>query len=103
MSIETTVFDFGNALGFFSRRKAAEQLAVYGAVSAESIEAHLFAGRLEDDFDSARLTAREFRDHVRGRFGLRCDYPQFDAANSDMVTPNVAIAGRPAHLARGCR
>jgi HAD superfamily hydrolase (TIGR01509 family) len=60
----------------------------------------VFAGQLEDDFESARLTAREFRDHVRGRFGLVCDDPQFDAAYSDMFTPNAAVAGLAALLAR---
>jgi putative hydrolase of the HAD superfamily len=103
MSIRRIVFDFGNVLGFFSRRKAAEQLAVYGAASAESIEAHVFAGRLEEDFESGRLTAREFRDHVRERFNLRCDDSQFDAAYADMFTPNVDVAGIAALVARRSR
>ena len=56
MSITTVVFDFGNVLGLFSHRKAAEQLAAYTGASAEAIQAYLFGGQLEDDYEAGRLS-----------------------------------------------
>ena len=37
MNLSTIVFDFGNVLGFFSHRRAAEQLAAYTDASPEAI------------------------------------------------------------------
>ena len=43
MGISTVVLDFGNVLGFFSHRKAAEQLAAYGKnLTTDEVVAFLF-------------------------------------------------------------
>ncbi|HEY7153165.1 MAG TPA: hypothetical protein VH575_04315, partial [Gemmataceae bacterium] len=72
MSITTLVFDFGNVLGFFSHRKAAEQLAVYSPLSADEILTHYLDSQLEDDFESGRLSLAAFRDIVRQRCRVTC-------------------------------
>jgi putative hydrolase of the HAD superfamily len=91
MNITTVVFDFGNVLGFFSHRKAAEQLAAYTDSSAESIQAYLFGGQLENDYEAGKLTTPVFRGMVRERFHLRCTDDQFDWAFSEMFEPNPPI------------
>ena len=98
MSVSTVVFDFGNVLGFFSHRRAAEQLAAYTDAAPEAIQAYLFGGRLEDDFESGRLSAEVFRGMVRETFHLRCDDARFDAAFGDMFSPNPEACPLPALL-----
>jgi glucose-1-phosphatase len=88
MSVSTIVFDFGNVLGFFSHRRAAEQLAAYSDAAPEAIQAYLFGGKLEEDFECGRMSAEVFRGLVRETFRLRCDDAQLDAAYSDMFFPN---------------
>jgi putative hydrolase of the HAD superfamily len=100
MSITTVVFDFGNVLGFFSHRKAAEQLAAYSAASPESLQAYLFGGKLEEDFESGCITPEAFRGLVRETFRLSCTDAQFDAAFADMFAPNPDVCPLPALLAR---
>jgi glucose-1-phosphatase len=99
MGVTTIVFDFGNVLGFFSHRKSAEQLAAYTTASPESIQAYLYGGRLEEDFESGRVSPEVFRALVRETFHLTCDDAQFDAAYNDMFTPNPDVCPLPAELA----
>ena len=99
MGVTTIVFDFGNVLGFFSHRKSAEQLAAYTTASPESIQAYLYGGTLEDDFDSGRVRPEVYRGLVRETFHLTCDDVQFDAALADMFTPNPDVCPLPALLA----
>jgi HAD superfamily hydrolase (TIGR01509 family) len=89
----TLVFDFGNVLGFFSHRKAAEQLAVYSPLSAEAILRRYLDPRLEEDFESGRLSLPAFRELVRQRCQVTCDDAQLDLAIADMFTPNKAVCG----------
>ncbi|MHB1426370.1 MAG: HAD family hydrolase [Gemmataceae bacterium] len=92
MNITTIVFDFGNVLGFFSHRKAAEQLAAYSPLSAEEILDHyLLDDELEDDFESGRMSGAEFRALVRQRCRLTCSDAQLDFAIADMFAPNDEV------------
>jgi putative hydrolase of the HAD superfamily len=103
MSVSTVVFDFGNVLGFFSHHKAAVQLAAYSDAAPAVIQAHLFGGELEDDFESGRMSAHAFRGLLREAFGLRCDDREFDAAFADMFSPNFDVCPIPALLKPRCR
>jgi HAD superfamily hydrolase (TIGR01509 family) len=91
MSITTIVFDFGNVLGFFSHRKAAEQLAVYSPLSADDILNRYLDPRLEDDFESGRMSLPAFRQLVRQRCRVTCSDEQLDLAIADMFTPNEEV------------
>jgi putative hydrolase of the HAD superfamily len=91
MSITTVVFDFGNVLGFFSHRRAAEQLAVYGDVAPEAIQAHLFGGNLEDEYESGRVSTRALIAQVRERFNLRGTDEELGRAVADMFWPNDEV------------
>ena len=90
--IRTIVFDFGNVLGFFSHRKAAEQLAKFSPLSADDIlDRYLLDAELEDDFESGRMSLAEFRIIVRQRCQVTCSDAQLDWAIADMFTPNDEV------------
>ena len=91
MSITTVVFDFGNVLGFFSHRKSAEQVAAYTDMAPEAVQAYLYGGRLEEDYESGRLSTPVFTGMVRETCRLTCSDEQFAAAYSDMFTPNPEV------------
>src|SRR4051794_23587404 len=91
MDITTVVFDFGNVVGFFSHRRAAEQVAAYSAMSAEAIHAYLFGGRLEDDYESGRLSTPVYLGLVRERCRLSCTDAQLRVALADIFWPNDEV------------
>jgi HAD superfamily hydrolase (TIGR01509 family) len=91
MSITTIVFDFGNVLGFFSHRKAAEQLAKFSPLSVDDILKRYLDPELEDDFETGRMSLEEFRALVRQRCRVTCSDAQLDLAIADMFTPNDEV------------
>jgi len=100
MNIRTIVFDFGNVLGLFSHRKAAEQLAVYSSASVQAIQAYLFAEKLEQDFESGRIAPDVFMNLVRDACRLTCTDEQFRTAFADMFTPNDSVCALVPRLKR---
>jgi putative hydrolase of the HAD superfamily len=91
MSVQTVVFDFGNVLGLFSHRQAAVQLAAYSRLAPEAIQAYLFGGKLEDDYESGRLSTPVLMGLVRETCRLSCTDEQFARAFGDMFTPNPDV------------
>jgi putative hydrolase of the HAD superfamily len=99
MSIRAVVFDFGNVLGYFSHRRAAEQLAAYSrTATADDILALLFDGQLEDDYESGRLSSAELLAELRRRFGLVGSDADLGKALADMFTPNAEVCALIPHL-----
>jgi putative hydrolase of the HAD superfamily len=93
MKLRALVFDFGNVVGFFSHRRAAERLAAHAAVSADALHAALFSGRLEDDYESGRITTAEFLGQLRQSCGLTCADEAFAEAYADIFWPNPEVCG----------
>jgi len=91
MSVQTVVFDFGNVLGFFSHATAARQLAAYSRSSAESITSYLFGGKLEDDYETGKISTAALTALVREAFQLTCTDEKFAAALGDMFRPNESV------------
>jgi glucose-1-phosphatase len=91
MKTTTLVFDFGNVLGLFSHRRAAEQLAAYSTDSAEFIQGYLFGGKLEDDYESGRISTRVLMSLVRETCHVRCTDAQFAKAFGDMFSRNEPV------------
>ncbi|MGH9678127.1 MAG: HAD family hydrolase [Candidatus Acidiferrum sp.] len=103
MDIASIIFDFGNVLGFFSHGKSAEQLAVYTDMPLEALQAFLYGGQLEEDYEAGRLTTPNFIHLVREKCRLRCTDAQFAAAYSDMFTPNQRVCALVPALKRNLR
>jgi putative hydrolase of the HAD superfamily len=103
MSIATIVFDFGNVVGWFSHRQAAEQLAAFGRASPDEILTHLFSGALEDEYESGRISSAAYVEQVCRTFELTCSPAEFALAYSDMFTPNDAVCSLLPRLKSGYR
>jgi putative hydrolase of the HAD superfamily len=103
MGITTVVFDFGNVLGFFSHRKSAEQVAAYSDRTPEAVQAYLYGGRLEADYESGRLSTAVFTGMARETCRLACTDEQFAAAYSDMFWPNDDVCALVPPLKRRYR
>ena len=93
MSVRVIVFDFGNVIGFFSRRRAAEQLAAYGppGVPIDELLRFIFFTDLEPAFESGRFTGAHLLDQLRQQFGLVGTDEQLGVAHADMFSPNDAV------------
>jgi epoxide hydrolase-like predicted phosphatase len=99
MAINTIVFDFGNVVGFFCHRQAAQQLAAYvrseephqQALCVESIQYDAFTSSVARDYDSGQISTATFRDAIRKRHALTCDEDQFARAFADIFTPNLEV------------
>ena len=91
MSITTVVFDFGNVLGFFSNRKAAEQLSAFTHLAPEQIAAAYVGTDMEDEFEAGRISAAEFRRQLRELCHLRCSDRELDLAIADMFWENQEV------------
>jgi putative hydrolase of the HAD superfamily len=93
MAIKAVVFDFGNVLGFFSHRRAAEQLSLYapGGVTADDILTFLGDSDVEIAFEEGRMSTTEVLDRLRQRFDLRGSDEQLERAAADMFTPNEPV------------
>jgi putative hydrolase of the HAD superfamily len=98
MAITTVVFDFGNVLGFFSHRKSAEQVAAYTQVSTEAVQAYLYSGRLEEEYESGRISTAAYTSMARETCHLTCTDEQFAVAYSDMFWPNDDVGTLVPHL-----
>jgi len=91
MKISTIVFDFGNVLGFFSHARAARQLAAYSELAAEAIQALVFAGQLEEAYESGRLTTEQLLRHLRQHCRLTGTDEEIGLAYADMFEPNPDV------------
>jgi putative hydrolase of the HAD superfamily len=91
MSIRTIIFDFGNVLGSFSHRRSAEQVAAFGPLSVEAVQAYLYGGQLEHDYEAGRLSTPVFLGMLRQTCRLSCSDEELAHAFADMFTPNDEV------------
>ena len=91
MSIRTIIFDFGNVVGFFSHRKAAEQIARLCDAPPETVLAYLFGNPLEDAYESGRVTTEFILGELRRQFRPHATDEQLSLAFADIFTPNEAV------------
>ncbi len=93
MSIQAVVFDFGNVLGFFSHRRAAEQLARYAPpnVTVEDLLTFVSDADQEHAYEEGRLSTAEILARLRRRFDVHGEDEQLELAIADMFTPNEPV------------
>jgi putative hydrolase of the HAD superfamily len=93
MKITAVVLDFGNVLGFFSHRRAAEQIARHApdGVTADEVQSFVVDADLEVRFESGQLTTAEVLARLRKRFDLRGSDEELALAAADMFTPNDEV------------
>ncbi|MBI1916288.1 MAG: HAD family phosphatase [Planctomycetes bacterium] len=103
MKVKALVFDFGNVVGFFSHRRAAERLAAHARLGADEVHCFLFGGQLEDDYESGRLTTADFLRRLREGCGLSCPDDVLADAYADIFWPNPEVCALLPSLAERCR
>ena len=91
MAPRAIAFDFGNVVGFFDHRLASNRLAAHTRMAADELHAYLFGGKLEDDYESGRISTPEFLRQVRQTCGLDCSEEELVAAYSEIFWPNPDV------------
>ena len=87
------IFDFGNVIAFFDHGKAARQLAELGRerLDQQRVSDAIFHTRLEEDYDSGRVSSAAFLQRLRGDLGLHASDADIARAWNDIYTPNMAM------------
>ena len=101
MPVRAIVFDFGNVVGFFLRRRAAANLAAYGPpnLDAATILPLLAHPEYEPLYETAALSTAEILHLFRTELKLQGDDDQLAHAFSDMFEPNPAVCSLIPRLA----
>ena len=106
MSIRCVLVDFGNVIAFFDHWKACRQLAALSsdAIGADELYAAIFDTPVEADYDTGRVSTRQFLDALRSSVRSDATDAELGRAWSDIYTPNDAMAAPLERLkARGLR
>jgi glucose-1-phosphatase len=87
------IFDFGNVIAFFDHHKAARQLAALGRrpLDAQAVYTAIFQSRLEEEYDSGRMTTDAFIERLRVDLDLQAAEGEIARAWNDIYTPNTAV------------
>jgi glucose-1-phosphatase len=90
VSIRTIVFDFGNVIGYFSHRRAAEQLMRFAppGLTAEQIIDCLYCGEVEARFETNETPSDRILELMREKLRLDGSDDALSQAYADMFTPN---------------
>lgn len=89
--IRTIIFDFGNVVGFFDHRIAANKLAEHCDTSGDTLWQAMFGNQLEDDYEAGRISTHEFLRLIRDRFAFRCSDEEVGTMFSEIFWPNPEI------------
>ncbi len=88
---EFIYFDLGNVITFFSHDLASEQMALVAGTTKEKIEAAVFGGPLQVDYETGRIDSREFYDGFCATTGTSPDYDDLLRAGSDIFSLNTPV------------
>ena len=89
--IRAILFDFGNVVGFFDHRRATARFAKASKLSQDEMYAALYAGALEHEFESGRMTSEEFVAHASDLIGYQKSPSEFHAEFIDIFSPNPPV------------
>jgi len=98
--IETLAFDFGQVIGFFDHGRAMEKLTPFTDMSKQDMLAAIFGTELEDQFESARISEREFVCQLRELCRLQCDDATITGSVADIFWPNEELCALIPQLAK---
>lgn len=89
--MKTIIFDFGNVLGFFDHGRTLKQLEPFTDMPADEMRAKVYAGALEEEFETGRIGEDEFLDLFLTGCRLKCTRDYLRAACADIFWPNPEI------------
>jgi putative hydrolase of the HAD superfamily len=101
MSVRAIVFDFGNVISFFQRRRAAANLAAFGppGLDPARIVPLLAHPEYEALYETDRMTSAQILALLREELQLGGDDDQLAFAFADMFEPNPAVCSLIPRLA----
>jgi glucose-1-phosphatase len=91
-------FDLGKVLVNFSTDQMLRQVGAVAGVGADEVRATVFAGGLMREFESGRLSDREFHEAFCTAIGRRPDFDALAAAASDIFDLNTPMLPLVAQL-----
>lgn len=83
-TVKGVVFDFGNVLCGLDRMAFAREAAKRSPLGAEEIDAALWGGELEHDFETGKYDSRAYFSILRERFSFDAGY-QYEAFAADFA------------------
>src|SRR6266508_1891132 len=90
-SLKTIIFDFGNVVGFFDHGRTLKKLEGHTKMTADEIRAAIYAGTLEEEFETGAIGEDEFLARFKIDCQLTCSPAYLKAACADIFWPNPEI------------
>jgi putative hydrolase of the HAD superfamily len=84
-------FDLGNVVLHFDHDRAARQMAEVAGVSVRQVRDLVFTGDLQTQYETGRISSRQFYDEFRERTGSRASLEDLFRAASDMFEINASM------------
>jgi glucose-1-phosphatase len=84
--VRLIVFDFGGVVCSFDYRIFCSRLAGLTGQPAEQVLEVAFAGPLQQDFESGRITGADYHRLVTSRLGIQVPYPEFRRLYGDIFS-----------------
>ncbi|MDZ7619049.1 MAG: HAD family phosphatase [Patescibacteria group bacterium] len=93
-------FDLGNVLVHFSVDRMLRQVAAVAKIEPERVGEAVFRDGLQTEFETGRITPRQFYERFCEQTGVRPEYDALERAASDIFEVNVTMLPVLARLAR---
>jgi putative hydrolase of the HAD superfamily len=84
-------FDLGNVLVNFSVPRMCRQIGAVAGLEPAAVEAIIWGGALQPQYESGRITTLEFYEQFCQRIGRRLDFDALRRAANDIFTINAPI------------
>lgn len=101
--MKTIIFDFGNVIGFFDYRRAAERLARHCPLTPDEIIAVVRGDPLHDDYETGRISTAEFLRRARDLCRLACSDAEIIESYADIFWANQEVCALLPRLKRRYR
>ncbi|VTR97890.1 HAD family hydrolase [Tuwongella immobilis] len=101
--IRTLVFDFGNVIGRFDHSRTVARLASRSPLAPTELALMLFGSPLNDDYETGRISTRQYLDAIRSNARLDCTDEEFHHAFVDIFQHHPPIEAVIPHLAQRYR
>jgi glucose-1-phosphatase len=99
-SIKLITFDLGNVLVKVDHMEFCRRLAVLTPLTAEDVYDYVFNGSLEPDYDTGKMTSREFYQQIIEQFKVAIDFDRFARWWNSLFSPIPEMEEVVAELAK---
>ncbi|MFO0865258.1 MAG: HAD family phosphatase [Gemmataceae bacterium] len=89
--MKTVIFDFGNVIAFFDHWKTLKRIAHLPDMAPKEIYETVYQGQLETDFETGKVSDREFLEKAIQLCRLKCDCDFLSKAVADIFEANPEV------------